>query len=403
MFRKLLQHLFLVSLVTCCVSKKTGDDLNGFSPGTFGYDLTFIKAHKDVIVLTSAKAKVLLVAEYQGRVMTSTADGDAGTSYGWMNYELIRSGKTRLHMNPYGGEDRFWMGPEGGQFALYFKKADPFDYDHWQTPAFIDTEPFQVVSVDSAHARFAAHARFSNYLQTEFEIDIDRQIEILTAAQIDSEFHIATSGLKTVGFRSINKIINRGADWKKDTGVPSVWILGMFKPTPETVVVIPHDSAADHQGISDNYFGLIPPDRIQKGPRHLILKADGKFRGKVGIAPSIAKNVAGSYDGQKHILTLVKYDLDKKSDYVNSKWEVQATPYGGDAFNSYNDGPIQGGSQLGPFYELESSSPAKELRSGESLVHRHLTVHLEGSETALNEIAQMVLGLDVTDLSFAKD
>ena len=30
-------------------------------------------------------------------------------------------------MNVFGGEDRFWLGPEGGQFALYFKAGDPFD------------------------------------------------------------------------------------------------------------------------------------------------------------------------------------------------------------------------------------------------------------------------------------
>ena len=37
-------------------------------------------------------------------------------------------------MNVFGGEDRFWLGPEGGQFALYFKPGDPFDLDHWQVP-----------------------------------------------------------------------------------------------------------------------------------------------------------------------------------------------------------------------------------------------------------------------------
>ena len=41
-------------------------------------------------------------------------------------------------MNVFGGEDRFWLGPEGGQFALYFKARDPFDFDHWQVPAAFD-------------------------------------------------------------------------------------------------------------------------------------------------------------------------------------------------------------------------------------------------------------------------
>ena len=41
-------------------------------------------------------------------------------------------------MNVFGGEDRFWLGPEGGQYSLYFRGGDPFDLDHWQVPEAID-------------------------------------------------------------------------------------------------------------------------------------------------------------------------------------------------------------------------------------------------------------------------
>jgi len=50
-----------------------------------------------------------------------------------------------------------------------------------------------------------------------------------------------------------------------------------------------------------------------------------------GVAPGIAKSIAGSYDAENHILTIVKFDLDKNADYVNSKWEKQKFPYKGDA------------------------------------------------------------------------
>ena len=33
---------------------------------------------------------------------------------------------------------RFWLGPEGGQYSLYFKPGDPFDLAHWQVPEPID-------------------------------------------------------------------------------------------------------------------------------------------------------------------------------------------------------------------------------------------------------------------------
>ncbi|MCZ7682849.1 MAG: hypothetical protein M5U28_30240 [Sandaracinaceae bacterium] len=95
-------------------------------PGTFGDDVAFLRAHlPGLVVLERGDARVAIVPEYQGRVMTSSARGEAGRSYGWMNRELIASGRLVPHMNAFGGEDRFWLGPEGGPFALYFPQARP--------------------------------------------------------------------------------------------------------------------------------------------------------------------------------------------------------------------------------------------------------------------------------------
>ena len=44
---------------------------------TFGDDVAFLKEHTDAFVLSDpkGKAQVIVVPAYQGRVMTSTADG----------------------------------------------------------------------------------------------------------------------------------------------------------------------------------------------------------------------------------------------------------------------------------------------------------------------------------------
>ena len=78
--------------------------------------------------------------------MTSTAEGDAGFSFGWINRELIASGKILPHINAFGGEERLWLGPEGGQFSIFFRKGKSFVYEDWQTPAFLDTAPFELIS-----------------------------------------------------------------------------------------------------------------------------------------------------------------------------------------------------------------------------------------------------------------
>jgi hypothetical protein len=41
----------------------------------------------------------------------------------------------------------------------------------------------------------------------------------------------------------------------------------------------------------------------------------------------------------------------------------------GDVINAYNDGPNDDGTQLGRFLELETSSPAAALKSGNSITH----------------------------------
>lgn len=403
--------LFIFPLLVLCTNKKEAVSempAAGPVPGTFGYDVAFLKKHKEVIVLESKQtsAKVVLVKDYQGRVMTSSASGDEGTSYGWINYKLIESGEVKPHINPVGGEDRFWLGPEGGQFALYFRKGDPFDFDHWQTPALIDTETFDLVSADSTQATFSKSSTLTNYAGFTFSLNIQRQIRLMGAGEVEAEFDVTPSNLKSVAFQSINSITNTGPeDWSRKNGLPSIWILGMFNPSDETVVIVPYEKSADPSLVTDNYFGKIPADRISKTETRVLLRGDGKYRGKIGIAPAITKNIVGSYDAGKHILTLVKFDVDKTGAYVNSKWETQKEPFKGDAVNSYNDGPLADGSQLGPFYELESSSPARELKKGETLTHRHMTLHLEGNEKELNAVAEKILGVSLAGLNekFAKN
>ena len=89
------------------------------------------------------------------------------------------------------------------------------------------------------------------------------------------------------------------------------------------------------------------------------------------------------------------------TDYVNSLWQLQDDPFAGDAVNAYNDGPLENGSQLGPFYELESVSPAAFLRPGETLRHAHSVVHLTGDENQLDSICKQVLGISIGEIKSA--
>jgi len=50
---------------------------------------------------------------------------------------------------------------------------------------------------------------------------------------------------------------------------------------------------------------------------------------------------------------------------------------------------------MGPFLELESSSPAAFLKPDESLSHRHNVFHFIGDEAALSPIAEQLLGVSL--------
>jgi len=371
-------------------------------PGTFGDDLRFLKKHTDVIVLSDGEARVAVVPLYQGRVMTSTADGATGLSFGWLNRRLIASGERKRGMNAFGGEDRFWLGPEGGQFSIFFKKGDPFDLDHWQTPEPIDWGAWDLVARSGRSATFRRKMSLVNYSGTRFDLVAERTVRLLDAKAVEKLLGITPGpGVRFVAYESDNRITNTGKKpWRKQTGLLSIWILCMYKPTPHTVVVIPYNEGPESKLgpiVNDKYFGKVPADRLKVEKGVIFFKCDGRHRSKIGLGPKRAKAVLGSYDAANGVLTIAQYNKPEGvTDYVNSMWEIQKHPYAGDVVNSYNDGPPAPGKKpMGPFYELESSSPAAALKPGETLQHIHRTFHFVGPRRELDAIARAVLGVGI--------
>jgi|LauGreDrversion4_2_1035121.scaffolds.fasta_scaffold16895_2 hypothetical protein len=396
--------ILIISFFSC--KMKTATEQMEFNKGTFGYDLNFLKKlHKDIVVLSddSVGAHVIILPGYQGRVMTSTAEGLSGQSFGWLNHELIASGKSTPHFSAFGGEERFWLGPEGGQFSIYFGKGKDFIFDNWFVPKEIDTEPFELVSSDKSKATFQKTMHLENYTGTIFDLKVDRMISLLTKNQIENYVGSIPSGIKFVGFESENTLTNTGSkNWDKQTGLLSIWILSMLNADDSTTIIIPlkkTDSLQNNKTLTDDYFGKVPSDRLKKDDGLILFKADGNYRSKIGISPDGALPIAGSYDSKNDVLTIAQFSLPEgATDYVNSLWKMQEDPLSGDAVNAYNDGPIDG-KQMGKFYELESSSPAASLASGQQITHVHRTMHFKGSKEELNELALRLFGKSLAELS----
>jgi hypothetical protein len=386
-------------------------EITATGDGSFAGDVAFLKQYVEVIELSdpAGQSKVAVIPAFQGRIMTSTAKGDAGLSFGWINRKLIADGKTQEHINVFGGEDRFWMGPEGGQFSIFFKKgATAFDLANWQTPASIDTEPYTLVSSSPTEAIFSHQIHLENYSGFPFDVQVERSIRLLDKQTALHALGLAAeTAVDLVAVESDNRISNCGTQtWTKESGLLSIWILGMLNPTPETTIVIPFaPGPIEELGpiVNDTYFGKVPADRLIVSQNVILFKGDGCYRSKIGIPPHRALPVAGSYDAKNKVLTLVQYTAHPGiTDYVNSMWEIQKEPFGGDVINSYNDGPPEPGkAPLGPFYEIETSSPAAALAAGESMRHVHRTFHIQGSPEALDAIAKKHLGLSLNAIQSA--
>lgn len=413
----MIKRLFysLSSIIIIASSCNSGDkkqqskheDQQQYKEGSFGYDLNFLQRYDSVIVLKSDQEKswVLVSPKYQAKVFTSTADGNEGVSFGWVNYKAFTA-PVDPHMNAYGGENRFWLGPEGGKFSLFFKPAAKMVFENWKTPAPIDTEPWNVTDKNTTSVTLQKNMKLVNYKGTEMQLLVNRTIGILDKQQINNSVGLTLdTALKVVGYKTTNVITNKGAaGWTEGTGMPCIWILDMFKPTPATVIVVPFQSAGGqsfNKIATTNYFGEIPAERIKHNNSVLYFKADGKSRGKLGVVPGKAKPYAGSYDPENNVLTVIMFDVEPGAKYLNQEWNTTKPPFSGDAVNAYNDGPLADGSQMGPFFEIESVSPAAFLQPGESLTHKQAVFHFTGSAEILNDITKKLFGVSLEEIKKA--
>lgn len=387
-------------------NKDSNKDSITYKEGSFGYDLNFLKQHDSVVVLKDGETSQIIVSpKYQAKVFTSTANGNEGLSFGWVNYKAFTA-PVDAHMNAYGGENRFWLGPEGGKFSLFFKPGSKMVFENWKTPAPFDTEAWNVTDKSNNAVAMQKDMKLTNYKGTEMQLLVDRTIKMLDRQQINNNTGLALdTAVKAVGYETVNVLTNKGtSEWTEATGMPCMWILDMFKPTPATVIVVPFKNAAGqpfNKVATTNYFGEIPAERLKHTDEVLYFKADGKSRGKLGIVPDKAKTFAGSYDSQNKVLTAIMFDAEPEARYLNQEWNTTKPPFSGDAVNAYNDGPLADGSQMGPFYEIESVSPAAFLKPNQSLSHKQSVFHFTGSEQSLDGIAKKLFGVSIEDIKKA--
>jgi hypothetical protein len=377
--------------------------MNTCGKGTFGYDLQYLSEKgNDLHVLESndAQAQVIVSAHYQGKIFTSTAEGLGGKSLGYVNYKAFEAGEPNEHINAYGGENRLWIGPEGGRFSIFFKPGVAQVYNHWHTPKPMDTEPWQRLAADRKTIEMEKEMQVSNYTGSRLHLKIRRKVTLLDTVQIAALLGISPDNqVKTVAYSTGNTLTNlNDFIWTPDTGTVCLWVLDMFSTGPRAFTIVPYVEGDEKElGIvaTTAYFGEIPPGRYKEKDGCIFLKTDGEYRSKIGLNSKRTKAIAGNYNPDSQHLTVATFDIDRNAVYLNQEWDPRKDPLTGDVFNAYNDGPLDDGSIMGPFLELESGSPAAFIAPGESLTHHHNVFHFTGEEAALGTIAQALFGASI--------
>ena len=194
MFKLLKCGLIIISMLSCKFDnpKKEVEEKNikEIRANSFKADYDFLLKYIEIILLEEEKGngKLAISPSLQARVMTTTANGWSGKGYGWINKKHFISGDTLENINIYGGEERLWFGPEGGQYSIFFKKDAAFSLDNWYTPRLIDLEPFDLIEKTSKYAIFSKTAKLKNYADFIFSFNIKRTISVLSKNEINSVF-----------------------------------------------------------------------------------------------------------------------------------------------------------------------------------------------------------------------
>ena len=398
----LLLMVLSIMIVSCSGNKKE-KKMEDYAKGTFGYDLNYLSQKDDSLIVLSGdggNSQIIVSAKYQAKVFTSTAAGLDGTSMGFVNYKFFDAGKVDEHMNGFGGENRFWLGPEGGKYSVFFKPDSTQVYDNWHTPQPFDIEPWQVTLVNKGNVSFKKEMEVTNYLGKVLKLQVDRSIALIERPEIESGLSIRLNpNVKAVGYTTDNSIVNlNDFEWTKETGTICIWMLDMFNPAPHAVTFIPYNNGSEAElgkTLTSNYFGDIPADRMKVTDSMIYLKTDGAYRSKLGLNAKRTKAIAGNYDPDSNRLTVITFNVDKDSTYLSQEWNPDKDPLTGDAMNAYNDGPLADGSIMGPFLELESVSRAAFLKPMKTLSHKHTVYHFIGKEADLNPITEKLFGISI--------
>jgi hypothetical protein len=355
------------------------------------------------VTLRDEKGKgcLLIAPDLSARIMAVSMDGEKGENFGFVETKSVANRGKDPQFNPYGGALRWWPGPEGGQFGLAFPPGTKdFTLDSWHISEDYNGKRFEVAypqSGEGTSALMGSEFSIENASGTRLHIGVESRISLLddplgTKSRGARKGKTRKASSEHFGYLVETTFENLSNEpMRKETGLVSIWMLGMYEAGPKAFVVAPFERKGTGTIVTDTYFSPdgISADRLVVSEKagYLLFRADARERSKIGLSRSRAANTIGSIDFTRRLLTVWKFPIRRRMPYVNSLWEHQTRPYAGDITNSYNDD-----GNFGNFYELECSSHALALEPRERFCFPLEIHHYRRPRAQLCELANKLLG-----------
>ena len=392
-------------------------------------------------------ARVAVCPDWNGRVMTSSADGLDGDSFGMINVPGIERGDDDDSYRFLGGEDQFTLSPEGGPFSLYFafdpeasavrkcQVAPPIGYHEGRFD--VDFAP------PTPSIRMRRNLRMMNLAGARFDFDIVRTVRLTDDADFCPLYGEAVASaleqqdLSYVSYQTVNTLVNRGGTLSKNSGLVSIRLRSMFNSTPHHVIVVPFKPGSEEElgpSVCVDFFGMAPHGRLRVLDNIALLRADGRYRCQIGVSRKRSLPCIGAIDLRNGVLSLVSFEMPPDPagyDYLSNEYcetvshttcdfvrtrefyfseflpspreeppilelAPEDNPYSGEVLRAYSSGPSGPEDRPGgAYYEFNTFSPAYALNTNESFSHVQYTTHINADRETLEFLLRSLFHADL--------
>ena len=138
--------------------------------------------------------------------MTSTAEGDSGFSFGWINRDLIASGKYCLILMLLEERRDYGLDLKVVSFQFFSAKENLLFMKTGRLLHFLIQIHFNLSHQQIHQLLFGNDITTENYSGTAFKFRIEREVTLLSEKEISkTDLRLDVNGLKYVAYRSDNK------------------------------------------------------------------------------------------------------------------------------------------------------------------------------------------------------